>query len=55
MLRGDRIVNTPFDVRMAQDYNCKVLCGSQGNPLVWRGEDEFKVMNRIKHEYVVHL
>lgn len=55
VLRGDRIVNTPYEVRMAEDFSCKLLCQSPGNPLVWKGEDEAKVMSRIKHEYVVHL
>jgi len=55
VLRGDRIVNTPYEVRMAEDVSCRLLCHSPGNPMHWSYEDQLKVMYRIRHEYNVHL
>uniref|UniRef100_A0A1B6ETI8 Transmembrane 9 superfamily member n=1 Tax=Cuerna arida TaxID=1464854 RepID=A0A1B6ETI8_9HEMI len=55
VLRGDRIVNTPYEVRMAQDVSCRLLCHSPGMPMHWSYEDQLKVMYRIRHEYSVHL
>ncbi|BES88903.1 unnamed protein product [Nesidiocoris tenuis] len=55
VLRGDRIVNTPYEVQMAEDVSCRLLCHDPQTPMNWKGDDESKVMNRIKHEYVVHL
>ncbi|XP_059471413.1 transmembrane 9 superfamily member 4 [Neocloeon triangulifer] len=55
VLRGDRIVNTPYDVRMAVNVPCKLLCHSPGNPMTWGDESSQAVINRIQHEYYVHL
>uniref|UniRef100_A0A4P6D6W1 Transmembrane 9 superfamily member n=1 Tax=Rhodnius prolixus TaxID=13249 RepID=A0A4P6D6W1_RHOPR len=55
VLRGDRIVNTPYEVKMAEDISCKLLCHTPGNPMNWKGDEELRVMNRIRHEYLVHL
>lgn len=55
VLRGDRIVNTPYEVKMAEDISCKLLCHKPRDPMNWKGEEETRVMNRIKHDYVVHL
>lgn len=55
VLRGDRIVNTPYDVRMAEDINCKLLCNTKDRPLTWTTEHSATVMERIRHEYYVHL
>jgi len=55
VLRGDRIVNTPYEVKMAEDIPCKLLCHSPGSPINWIGEESARVTNRILHDYVVHL
>lgn len=55
VLRGDRIVNTPYDVRMAENVPCKLLCHSSGNPMTWGDESSQAVISRIQHEYYVHL
>ncbi|XP_031624226.1 transmembrane 9 superfamily member 4 [Contarinia nasturtii] len=55
VLRGDRIVNTPYEVRMAENINCKLLCNRKDQPLNWNNEQSSKVSERIHHEYYVHL
>ncbi|XP_030377342.1 transmembrane 9 superfamily member 4 [Scaptodrosophila lebanonensis] len=55
VLRGDRIVNTPYEVRMAENVNCKLLCNKKDRPLTWSQEDSAMVAERIQHEYFVHL
>ncbi|KAH8260239.1 hypothetical protein KR026_007135, partial [Drosophila bipectinata] len=55
VLRGDRIVNTPYDVRMNQQVNCRLLCNQKDRPLTWSKEDSALVAERIQHEYFVHL
>lgn len=55
VLRGDRIVNTPYEVRMATDINCKLLCNRKNQPLNWNNEESNKAIERIQHEYFVHL
>lgn len=55
VLRGDRIVNTPYEVRMAENVNCKLLCHDKDRPINWGVEQSQKVVERIKHEYFVHL
>lgn len=55
VLRGDRIVNTPYLVSMAQNVNCKLLCNRKNTPMNWDRVESAKVAERIKHEYFVHL
>ncbi|XP_055382008.1 transmembrane 9 superfamily member 4 [Condylostylus longicornis] len=55
VLRGDRIVNTPYEVRMAENINCKLLCNKKDQPMNWDREQSNKVSERIQHEYFVHL
>ncbi|KAK7080615.1 Transmembrane 9 superfamily member 4 [Halocaridina rubra] len=55
VLRGDRIVNTPYDVHMDQGVACKLLCHDLANPIVWNEAESREVIDRIKHEYYVHL
>lgn len=55
VLRGDRIVNTPYEVRMAENINCKLLCNRADQPLNWNNEQSDRVVERIRHEYYVHL
>ncbi|XP_001607598.1 transmembrane 9 superfamily member 4 [Nasonia vitripennis] len=55
ILRGDRIVNTPYEVAMAEDVKCRLLCHSPKNPMTWNEEHSLLVIERIQHEYTVHL
>ncbi|KAL7298697.1 hypothetical protein TKK_0008456 [Trichogramma kaykai] len=55
ILRGDRIVNTPYEVAMAQDISCKLLCHKPTEPMTWKEEYSSLVMERIQHAYIVHL
>ncbi|XP_001356252.2 transmembrane 9 superfamily member 4 [Drosophila pseudoobscura] len=55
VLRGDRIVNTPYELRMNQQINCRLLCNQKDRPLNWSKEDSALVAERIQHEYFVHL
>ena len=51
ILRGERIVNTPYDIRMNQDSECSVLCSDK----TWDKEMSKEAAYRISHEYFVHL
>lgn len=55
VLRGDRIVNTPYEVRMAENVDCKLLCNTKDQPMTWTNEQSRMVVERIRHEYFVHL
>ncbi|RZB38698.1 transmembrane 9 superfamily member 4, partial [Asbolus verrucosus] len=55
VLRGDRIVNTPYDVKMAENTPCTVLCNSPKKPINWSVGESQIVVDRIQHEYFVHL
>jgi transmembrane 9 superfamily protein 2/4 len=51
ILRGERIVSTPYNVRMDTNTECSVLCANK----VWNAETGKEVNYRIHHEYFVHL
>jgi len=51
ILRGERIVSTPYDVRMNTSSTCSILCTDQ----VWKSDHSDEVNYRINHEYYVHL
>lgn len=55
VLRGDRIVNTPYEVAMREDIPCRLLCHHPGKPMFWDEENSQRVLERIQHEYSVHL
>ena len=55
ILRGDRIVNTPFDVKMRVDEPCKMLCNSVSSPMVWTEDNSRLAIDMINHDYYVHL
>ncbi|XP_006639690.1 transmembrane 9 superfamily member 4 [Lepisosteus oculatus] len=55
VLRGDRIVNTPFEVRMTSEKKCEVLCDRPKKPLKLSVEESKLMAERIKEEYYVHL
>jgi len=51
VLRGDRIVNTPYTVKMAENTECAVLCQDKA----WDAKQSKEVAYRVEHEYFVHL
>lgn len=55
VLRGDRIVNTPYDVKMAENVHCTLLCHPPNKPINWSSRESQVVVDRIQHEYFVHL
>lgn len=55
VLRGDRIVNTPYDVKMAENTPCTLLCNDPKGPIHWTVAESQTVVDRIQHEYFVHL
>lgn len=55
VLRGDRIVNTPYEVLMAYDISCRLLCHGPSNLMTWNEEESQRVIERIQHDYTVHL
>lgn len=55
VLRGDVIVNTPYEVNMLKDVKCKLLCHSPDTPMTWTEQMSENVINKVEHEYFVQL
>uniref|UniRef100_A0A1W7R9E1 Transmembrane 9 superfamily member n=1 Tax=Hadrurus spadix TaxID=141984 RepID=A0A1W7R9E1_9SCOR len=55
VLRGDRIVNTPYEVHMKVDSACRLLCNKEDTPITWTEKQSRAVAHRIQHQYSVHL
>ncbi|EEB16936.1 conserved hypothetical protein [Pediculus humanus corporis] len=55
VLRGDRITNTPYEVSMGENIECRLLCHSPGKPMNWNADESMNVISKIKHQYYVHL
>jgi len=55
VLRGDRIVNTPYEVRMLKNTKCKLLCHKPDMPMNWEESMSKDVISKIEHEYFIHL
>lgn len=55
VLRGDRIVNTPYEVKMAKNAKCSLLCHEPNEPMNWSPQESQQVVERIQHDYFVHL
>ena len=51
ILRGDRVVNTAFSLKMDMNEKCKVVCPS----IKMNAEQTKKLVKRIKDDYHVHL
>ena len=51
IIRGERIVNTPYTVEMGRNVECRVLCDNQK----WSSKSSKEVGYRVEHEYFVHL
>lgn len=55
VLRGDRIVNTPFQVLMNSEKKCEVLCSESHKPVTLSVKESRLVAERITEDYYVHL
>ena len=51
IIRGERIVNTPYQVEMNKNAKCRVLCQDKH----WDEKASKDAGYRIEHEYFVHL
>ena len=51
VLRGDRIVNTLYNVEMNKDSKCEMVCNKKKLSI----EESKLVAERIQEEYYVHL
>jgi len=40
---------------MGEDVNCRLLCHEPSKPMTWNEESSQRVIERIQHEYSVHL
>lgn len=55
VMRGDRIVNTPYEVKMKKNIKCGIACPSGTTVTKVKAEDSANLARRIKEEYHVHL
>lgn len=55
VLRGDRIVNTGYQLQMIQDKKCQLVCGKPDQPTKLTVANSNLIAERIKEEYYVHL
>ncbi len=55
VLRGDRIVNTPFQVKMAENMGCSILCPKSDSGIELKAAESKMFSKFIKQEYNVHL
>ena len=55
VLRGDRIVSTPYEFKMLEDRECTLACHSAGQPLRWDATHSSVAFSHIKHQYYVHM
>ncbi|GFO03199.1 transmembrane 9 superfamily member [Plakobranchus ocellatus] len=59
VLRGDRIVNTPYVVKMKEDTPCQALCvdkvTGKYKPKVLSDDESEDFKEKIFHDYYVHL
>jgi len=51
IIRGERIVNTPYSINMAESKQCAVLCKDQR----WDAQASKEARYRIEHEYFIHM
>ena len=54
VLRGDRIVNTPYRVKMLENVKCRVQCYDH-KPVEWNERQAQDIVSKIQYEYYVHL
>lgn len=51
IIRGERIVNTPYKIGMNKNVECAALCKDKK----WDAKESAEVAYRVEHEYFVHL
>ena len=54
-MRGDRITDSAYDIRMKKDMKCRLLCGTQQEPSVWNDKQSADLHYMINQEYFIHL
>ena len=40
---------------MAEDISCRLLCHGHNNLMTWNEDESQRVIERIQHDYTVHL
>ncbi|KAH9504663.1 Transmembrane 9 super member 4, partial [Bulinus truncatus] len=58
VLRGDRIVSTPYEVKMETNIKCRALCQDASKkfvPVAMNKEQSKDLADKILHDYYVHL
>lgn len=55
VLRGDRIVNTAYQVQMHRDKKCELVCPKTGQPTKLSVANSKLIAERIQEEYYIHL
>lgn len=40
---------------MAEDISCRLLCHGSSSTMTWNEEESQRVIERIQHDYTVHL
>lgn len=55
ILRGDRIVNTAYNIEMNVNNTCSVVCNNKETPNVWSDEESDDAINKINREYYIHF
>lgn len=50
-----RIADTPYEMRMAENVKCKILCNRKDNRLKWFLSELYKVIECIQNEYFMKL
>jgi len=55
ILRGDRIVTTPFEFNVGEDQGCTLACNLPDMPLHWTASSSSIAFSHIFHQYYVHM
>ncbi|XP_065890700.1 transmembrane 9 superfamily member 4-like [Dysidea avara] len=55
ILRGDRIVNTPYEMLVHESIQCRVVCGGGTTPLKLSKQESNMFINMIKEDYTLHM
>jgi len=55
VLRGDRIVTTPYEFKLGEDVPCSLTCHSPELPLHWKPPFSTAAVSHVHHRYYVHM
>ncbi|OXA63498.1 Transmembrane 9 superfamily member 4 [Folsomia candida] len=55
VLRGDRIVSTPYEFKLGQNVACQLACHNPETPLHWKPPYATEAFSHIEHHYFVHM